>query len=138
MTSEAPVLNTALLEEVADYAIDHEGSDNQDNVVWDQVHFRWVTPCNTFMCIAGITCELTGGKWISRNKNLGDFLHIEADDESTLLYYCGTLSITTADARAQRLLGLTDTEARYLFAGDYAGADELRNRVKRISNGEFR
>jgi hypothetical protein len=135
--TELPVLNTALLEEAADYAINHEKYGNPDNVIWDQRYYHWVSLCNTFMCIAGITCELAGGQWINNNIGAMSSLHTETDDDRYTLLY-GEIPITSAGARAKRLLGLTDEEVTYLFSGGYAGADELRTRVKRISNGELR
>lgn len=145
MTDTAPVLNTELLEAAADWAIEHEKSDWQDReeadwpniITWDQTYYRRVDPeCGTTMCLAGIACTIAGGVWLTVSSVL-EYLQFEPGDEHSTVYY-DEIRVTWAHVRAKRILGLTNSEAEYLFDGDYAGAEALRKRVKRVSNGELR
>jgi hypothetical protein len=131
-----PVLNSTLLEEAADYAIEHDKENaNPDGVTWYQAYYRQVRDCGTTLCLAGIVCEMTGGRW-ANDIAMEEFLYADpADAEYTINY--GIYTVVAAANRARRLLGLTLVESSYLFE-EYDGADELRKRVKRVINGETR
>jgi hypothetical protein len=135
MTNEYPPLNTELLERAMEYAIAHEQHTSHDEVLWNQSIYRVVQDCGTSMCLAGIICELAGGNWLTTSL-LESYLAAEPDDTDYLCY--PTDYLISAYSRAQRLLGLAKGEADYLFAGDYNNAEELRLRVKRVINLEFR
>jgi hypothetical protein len=135
-----PVLNTELLERVVEFAVEHHDSnENADKFVWDQTNWRFVTSCGTAMCVAGITCQLSGGKWADESSY---FLISEAGDPPGFNRYLNETVdrpvYIHAAARAQHLLGLTDNEKGYLFDCDYNDTDELKLRAKQIINGESR
>lgn len=131
-----PVLNRELLEQVADYAAEHVTPDYADATKWDQRRYRSVLNCGTTLCLAGIACTLAGGRWADKQLMI-EHLYAEPEDTYTIEYQ-EDLFLTPAANRAQQLLGLTDDERVYLFAGTYNEVEELRMRVKRVLNGELR
>lgn len=134
-----PQLNIELLDAVVDFAAEHDtynsidSSTDSTQIIWRQPVWRMVSACGTFMCVAGITCHITGAQWF--NNELGNEYNAYVKNEfkeDTLL------STVSAETHAVSKLGLTSEEASYLFDGSYRSVDELKLRAKRISNGEFR
>jgi hypothetical protein len=134
-----PQLNTELLEAAVDFAVEHNTYDepeksNSTAIIWDQANWRTVKDCGTFMCLAGITCQLTGGQWLSNELYVLDNRYLKLEQEERIAAF----DYVSASMRATRKLGLTEKEADYLFDGSYKDPDELKLRAKRVINGELR
>lgn len=116
--------------------------------------------CNTTLCLAGIAVHLSGGTWLDV-LDMPETLLSEPEDEPLTreqgYEYLPTVRVDTAAAaerlgvprgetvritsprvRAQRLLGLTDEEAAYLFDPGYGTVDELHERVEYVRGGSLR
>jgi hypothetical protein len=83
---------------------------------WDQEHWRRKAECGTVMCFAGWACTLAGGHWYTpADENWRSVLRAEdADEEANLIPLSGG-PVVEADARARRVLGLHDWQAKVLF-----------------------
>jgi hypothetical protein len=140
--TELPELNADLLHQAVEFAATHLYSGSADRIVWDQEHWRKVSgqldensePCGTTMCLAGITCHLTGGVWLDNRDALRP---VEGDDPNTVHTGRG-IPFVPASCRAQRLLGLTFTERYALFDGEIETIDKLRDVADKIKNNYFR
>jgi hypothetical protein len=96
---------------------------------WDQTAYR----CETGMCFAGWTCELTGGQWAGPVFNsLSSFLVATPDDNpDELTTVSGGPAVIRARHRAQRVLGLDADQSIYLFS-EYNTLDHLRRIVAEL------
>jgi hypothetical protein len=83
-------------------------------------HKQGVWRCRSGMCVAGITAELAGGRWLSPvpsgfNRDRDAALIAEDDDDPADVVYYGLTPYIHVQDRAQRLLGLTVSEVDDLF-----------------------
>jgi hypothetical protein len=102
---------------VLDHIAKHPGD-------WNQGDWR----CDSGMCFAGWAAQLAGGKWVMAADAIGqpELLHANKSDDPEDIRHTARRGFdepllagefVSARARAQRLLGLTDYEAGFLFAG---------------------
>ena len=129
----------------------------EDGFVWDQADWHHENfKCATACCAAGFECELSGVTWASDidwsamlNTYLGsemllankaDIRYAEKTGQNSYLVVCDTPMTdgsveprvyATARLRAQRLLGFTEEQACYFFAGGNTWAD-LKKLVKKF------
>lgn len=138
-----PELNIELLYQAVEFAAAHpRSSPPSDHIVWSQDQWRNVLwqldknseACGTAMCLAGITCHITGGVWLD-NK---DALRPVEDDDPTTVYTGRGIPFVRVSTRAQRLLGLTKDERCALFDGEIESIEELRDVADKIKNGTYR
>lgn len=105
---------------------------------WEQGSWR----CGTGMCYAGHALTLAGREWALPEPSTlqpwkNSLIKANPGDPSETHWFDSTLGIdvTTASDAAERLLGLTKTEADVLFAGSNT-FDDLRWNVERIAAGK--
>lgn len=94
---------------------------------WYQAEYR----CESGLCFAGWTCQLSGGTWASDPEGaLASYLIAEPDDGKGVFSHEGR-RIISAENRAMRLLGLDEDQADELFYGRNTLAD-LRRMVTKL------
>src|SRR5215471_7019229 len=89
---------------------------------WYQGWWRKERSCVTSYCFAGWAVTLAGGKWYTYTELYG-----EKDDPKEYVLN----GLIFVNYRAQRILGLDDVEANFLFDG-YRTMAELRAKVDEI------
>lgn len=101
-----------------------------DQEGWRQIFDRYqlddmeIRPkCGAAFCQAGYVAEAAGGEWVNGQSNLlyaepADHEFFDAQEESidAFSWSSGRATIHTAE-RAQRLLGISASEANYMFYG---------------------
>lgn len=105
--------------------------------LWDQTRWRTETEnCGTAYCFAGWAATLDGGQWYSDDPGSAcgdDLLAVDEDGEYVMALKDGTL-VTDIQARAERILGLTESQAEMLFYS-LNTLDDLRGIVAELCEG---
>lgn len=101
-------INAALLRQTLEQIETHPET-------WEQGSYR----CGTGMCFAGWAAELAGGHWLAGPDDAGNsYLIAEPDDgEGAFIIRRSGEAVVDAHVRAQRILGLTWSQAEDLFDG---------------------
>ncbi len=93
----------------------------------------WISPCDSTMCYAGHAAMLAGAEF--------DFERYEANGQEWLVdetgkarIWCSSGSSISISSYAQEKLGLSDTEANYLFYANRT-VDELVEAVDKFQEG---
>jgi hypothetical protein len=102
-----PVPNVPLLRKIREHIEAHPEE-------WDQGDWRSNTACGTAYCFAGRAAHLDGAEWLSADEP-ACLVPDSGDLPDDLYYTCGTGKYMPVPARARRILGLTQDEARSLF-----------------------
>lgn len=97
---------------------------------WDQKVWR----CGTKMCFAGHVAVIAGGQW-ARGRYYSDDMLAEPNDDKHQVYEAGKQHIIACWHRAQRLLGLNDKQAEYMFCA-LRDFEQLRDAVETLARGE--
>lgn len=130
--------NPTLNEELLDRTLSHVLANPAQH---DQGWYRDVQDCQTVMCFAGWTIELSRqNNWIHPAAHMdADHLTPLPDDDPDHIREDSTdgHQYVRASTRARRLLGLTKAEATALFM--YADTlEDVVDTVERIKSGEYR
>jgi len=93
---------------------------------WEQGRYR----CATGMCLAGWTAVRAGGQWLVGDPEGwgADYLISTAEDSAGCVESINGRAAIDAHNRARLLLGITEEQASYLFAGCNSLADIRRVR----------
>lgn len=116
----APTPNVPLLRQTLAYIEAHPEE-------WNQTTWR----CGTSACFAGHAAILDGGAWADEESAC---VTARADDLPDDVFGAAIALRVLVEDRAQRILGLTDRQADYLFDA-HNGLNDLRRQVAELTGG---
>lgn len=113
------VINVALLKEVKEAILAAPAA------MTDMSEWRGQGRCGTVLCVAGWTCQQAGGTWITSNPDFWGAMYYLKPEPADDLRDIRLIDLGStrrrgvhAEARAIRLLGLTNRQAEDLFHYD--------------------